>query len=326
MNEELKVSIIVPVHNSEGTLIRCVNSILLQSYKNIECILIENGSIDNSKVICSMYAKKNKNVLYKSVTSTGVSYARNIGLSMFTGDIVGFCDADDFLEVDAISAVVMEFIRNSNIAVVFGGFNKGVIKNNHIIKQYRGIKEKTISISRAIQLNLINDSVMGSVWNKYYRTEFIKNIKFDRELSFCEDMHFNAVVLNAISSKYSVKIINRPLYCYMENSNSVTHNQDIFFDNKDELKYIVALKKIDNDCNLDTKTKKILKMKIACFAVDFLANKELNQNKKTNLINELKKNYIYLIKNILLNNWKWNIKRIFRGCKILMINYISMNC
>lgn len=319
MEELLKISIIIPVHNSEATLDRCVNSVLMQRYKNIECILIENGSLDNSKSLCIDYAEKYENIIFKSVKTTGVSEARNVGLSMATGDIIGFCDADDFLEIDAFDAVVNEFVENSSIVAVFGGFNEGNCDDNNCIhKVYRGIKEQTISIKKALQFTLVNDSVMGSVWNKYYRADFLKNIKFDRELKFCEDMHFNALVLDSIESTYCVKIVNIPLYCYMENPSSVTHDEGILFDENDELKYIVALKKIDAECKLDSITRSFLKMKLACFAIDFLMNGKLDQRKKNMLLIELRKNYLHLLKNIFVNNWKWNIKRVFYGCKILL--------
>ena len=317
MEELLKVSVIIPIHNSEATLARCIDSILFQSYKNVECVLIENGSNDNSKKLCSDYAEKYKNIVYDSVEETGVSNARNIGLSLVTGDIIGFCDADDYLEDDAISLIVKSFVDNSKIGVVFCGFNIGHSDKDNIIKEYRGIREQTISTQKALQLTLVNDAVMGSVWNKYYRKNLLKNIKFDKSLSLCEDMHFNAIALNSVESDYVVKIISKPLYCYIENPCSVTHDEGILFDEKDELKYIVALKAIIRDCTLDKSTLSMAKMKIACFAIDFCTCRKIDENKKRNLIAEIHKNYAYLIKNLFVNNWKWNLKRLYYGWKIL---------
>ena len=319
MKELLKVSIIIPVHNSGKTLIRCVDSILSQKYKNIECILIENGSIDNSRFLCSKLAEQHDNIFFESIEDVGVSSARNMGLSLATGKIIGFCDADDFLEEDAIDSIVKEFANNSKIAIVIGGYNFGELnKNNLIDKKYRGVKERVISATKALQLILINDLVMGSVWNKYYRTDFLKNVSFDKTLSFCEDMHFNALVFNSIAANYYVKVISKPLYCYMNNLDSMTHNEKIFFDENDNLKYILALKKIDSDCVLDSKTESYLKMKIACFAVDFMTHK-IDENKKKKLYFELRNNYKYIVRNLFVNNWKWNVKRVVLGFKLLVI-------
>lgn len=314
MKELLKVSIIIPVNNAEKTFIQCIESVLTQDYKNVECILIENGSLDGSKALCLKYAKQYNNVIVKSLESVGVSAARNMGLSVASGDIIGFCDSDDFLEKNAISLVVNEFLKNPKIDAVFGGFNIGYTStNNCIVKEYRGINNQTISAKKALQLTIIDDSVMGSVWNKYYKARLLKGKKFDSELSFCEDTHFNAIVLSPIKDTCTVRVICNPLYCYMQNSNSITHNEYLMFDENDELKYINALKKIDSDCKLDSKTESLLKMKMACFAVDYLNDDKIDQNKQKWLMLELKQNYSYLIKNVFVNNWRQNIKRIFRS-------------
>lgn len=314
MKESIKVSIIIPVHNAEKTLERCINSVLSQSYKNIECILVENSSQDNSASLCSMYAKKYKNIITESINKKGVSNARNHGLMLVTGDIVGFCDSDDFLEINAVENVVSEFFKSKDLVAIFGGFNATKIdQKGNIVKIYKGLKEQTISVSKAMQLIIINDCIMGSVWNKYYKTNLLKNINFDCSLSFCEDMHFNARVLDAIEGKERIKVISTPLYCYVENSESVTHNTNILFDDKDELKYIVSLKKIHEDCKLDKRIDSLLRMKIACFSIDFLLKTEINKKKKEKLLYELNNNFKYLVINFFENNWKWNIKRIYKG-------------
>lgn len=320
MDGLLKVSIIVPVHNSESFLARCVSSILSQSYKNIECILIENASSDRSKFLCSRYAEENSNVVFESVENAGVSRARNIGLSLATGDIIGFCDADDFLEKDAIRAVVMEFVGTPNVAAVFGGFNLGTTDNTYIYKKYRGLKEQFVSIKKAIQLTLVNDSIMGSVWNKYYRAEFLKGIKFDEELSLLEDMYFNVLVLSSIQDNFKIKILNTALYCYMENLDSVTHDKNALFDENNESKYISALKKIGCVSALDPKLHSCVKMKICCCAIGGLIESKPDKAKREKLILELKKTYINLLENLFVNNWIWNIKRAVYGLGILLMD------
>ena len=203
----MKVSIIVPVHNAEETLRRCIDSIVEQEYKNIECILIENGSNDQSKNICLEYAMKYRNVVAISIAESGVSYARNRGLDFATGEIIGFCDADDFIEVEAINKIVEEFNNDSNIIAVFGAFYIGTSNQNGFQKKYMGLKNQKISHRKALELTLIDDKVMGSVWNKYYRASVLTNQQFSPKLSFCEDMHFNANVLSKVSKEAYVKII-----------------------------------------------------------------------------------------------------------------------
>ena len=312
------MSIIVPVHNAERTLSKCINSIITQSYENIECILVENGSNDRSKELCTFYADKFKNIVLKSINLKNVSAARNVGVELASGNIIGFCDADDFLENDAIINVVNEYSKSPDLSIIVGGFFVGEIYNNKIRKAYRGLRDKKISAKEALRLIIINDSVMGSVWNKYYKVDALKNIKFDENLSFCEDMHFNARILTSISSKKEIKIISRPLYCYVENYDSVTHQQNLLYDENNDLKYIVALKRIANDCNIDKRSIEIIKMKIACLCIDHLMDMNLERTRRKKLIFELKKTYRFLIKNIYLNNFKLNARRMLYGIKILL--------
>lgn len=314
-----KVSIIVPVHNAEKTLDACVKSIISQDYSNIECILVQNNSTDKSNAFCLKYADKFDNVIAISTAERGVSNARNSGLNVASGDIVGFCDADDFLEPGAIKTIVKEFQDDIEVDAVFCGFNIGIKNSNSIIqKKYRGLKERKISVSKALQLTIIDDRVMGSVWNKYYEAFTLRNTYFDPMLSFCEDMHFNAKVLSKMNQSRKVKIIREPLYCYMENPDSVTHDESRLFDKNDELKYIVALNAIVRDCILDKTTLSMIKMKIACFCVDMLTCMNIDEAKKEKLENLLRENYWYLLTNLFRNNWKWNLKRAFYGGKLLL--------
>ena len=320
MKELLKVSIIIPVHDSEKTLSRCVESIIFQKYKNIECILVENGSSDNSKDLCYRYSTKYENIIAVAIKENGVSNARNKALSIATGDIIGFCDADDFIEDDAIEVIVQEFERDSNIKAVFGAFYVGKYDNKKIKKQYLGLKTQKLSINKAVKLTLVNDRVMGSLWNKYYRSDVIKKQLFNQNLSFCEDMHFNIKVLNSLAKTNGgyIKLIEHPLYCYMENPQSVTHKESLLFDENNNLKYIVSMKQIMQDCKLNKKMLSLVKMRIACFSIDTLVQLNLDSKKKNKLLYELKKNYLSLIANIWVNNWKQNLKRLYKGAKFIV--------
>lgn len=314
--KNFKVSIIVPVHNAEKTLDECLRSILNQSYENIECILVENGSEDLSQQICLNYERMYDTVKTYISKKQGVSSARNLGLTAATGDIIGFCDADDFMEENAIESVVTEFEKNANIDCVIGAFYVGQWDGKTIKKEYKGIKSRTISTFRAMEFTIGHDAVMGSVWNKYFRADVVKKIFFDSTLAYCEDMHFNIQVMSRTCREQKVKVIDTPLYCYMENTASVTHQNDRLFDCDGELKYITAVKKIEQDCQLSRKVGSVCKMKIACFAIDTLCNMKVTGQQKTKLLQELNKNYIHLILNVYKFNWKWNLKRAFRGWKI----------
>lgn len=316
--KKYKISLIIPAHNAEHVIVRCIEGIDTQTYKNIECIIIENGSTDNTLKVCNELATKYDYIEVISSDVAGVSAARNLGLDKASGDIIGFCDADDFLEPKAIEVVVDEFKKDSNIVAVIGAFYTGNFVNNRLNKTYFGLSSRLVSATEAIHLTIGNDSVMGSVWNKYYRADVAKKCSFDTELSFCEDMHFNVRAFSSVSKEMNVKILEKPVYCYIKNSESVTHDVNRLFDEGDNLKYIIAMKAIVRDCVLDKKAESIVKMKIACFCIDILSSMDLDEPKRKKLVSDLKSNYSFLIKNIFYNNWKWNIKRAIFGMRIAL--------
>lgn len=318
MKNKPRVSIIVPVHDAVKTIDSCVKSIISQDYENIECILVENGSSDNSEEICRKYSERYECIRFAISSNAGVSEARNLGLSMATGDIIGFCDADDFIEMDALKTVVSEFEKEPEIIGVIGAFYIGWESMDGVQKQYRGIKRKKISMNEAISLTIGNDAVMGSVWNKYYRAETVNGVCFDSKLSYCEDMHFNVKVLSAAPKTHKIMVIDNPLYCYVQNNQSVTHQVHNFFDEDENLKYIVALKKMLCDCDLDKKCKSIVGMRIAGLAIDYSVIPQVNEMQKIKLVNELKDNYFMLFANLTKYNLKANLIKICKGVILII--------
>ncbi|OUQ56652.1 hypothetical protein B5E58_10530, partial [Tyzzerella sp. An114] len=97
--ENKKISVIVPIYNVEKYLNRCVDSIINQTYKNLEIILVDDGSPDNCGKICDEYAKKDNRIKVVHKENGGVSSARNVGLNIATGDYIGFVDGDDWIDL-----------------------------------------------------------------------------------------------------------------------------------------------------------------------------------------------------------------------------------
>lgn len=312
----LKISIIIPAHNAEKTIERCVRSIYEQKYEYLECIIVENNSADKTYEICIKLEKKYKFLnVYKS-DKNGVSEARNLALRKITGDVIGFCDADDYLEKGAIKSIVEEFKKNKEIGCVIGAF---YIQDNAGNKSYRGLKRKIVSSQKIMLHTIADDRVMGSVWNKYYRVSELTNIYFDTSLEYCEDMHFNILAMSGMKN-VGFLITDIPLYCYVDNTSSVTHQTNNLFNKENELKYITAMKKILSDCRLNKKVANQVKMKIACLAVDTLENTDINRIQKINVKNDLKENFIYLLVNCYKYNFRWNIKRILKAVKFIIEN------
>ncbi len=130
-----KISVIIPVYNTAKYLKRCIDSVIYQTYQNIEIILINDGSNDGSEYICLDYAKKYKNIIFiNQCENHGVSFARNIGLKAASGDYYGFVDSDDYIEPNMYNELYMYISKyNSDIASCL--FNHVWIENGKEMKK-----------------------------------------------------------------------------------------------------------------------------------------------------------------------------------------------
>lgn len=225
-----KVSIVVPVYNSELTLDRCISSILKQTYKNIEIILIDDGSIDKSYLICKKYKNEDDRVILFKQTNKGVSSARNRALSMATGNYITFCDSDDWVESNWIEELIDVCINDKyNISVCgFKWLDK--VNNVKIDKLYdTQVFNQGLDINKFYKLR--NADMFNVLWNKMFNLEIIRknNIRFDEDLSLGEDLIFILQYLEKCNTKIS--IINKCLYNYtykQGNNLASRYNRDLF--------------------------------------------------------------------------------------------------
>ena len=187
------VSIIIPVYNSAKFLEKCVLSVMAQTYTNIEVILIDDGSTDESGLICDDYARKDTRIRTFHIVNSGPSAARNFGIKEARGKFIQFVDADDYLESTATKKMRDLFERDRNIDLV--------ICSNRFIKiekgQYSIISTNTFSCgekctSDFLQIR-IQDGEQSYVWGKLYLANVIKknNISFPEKIAFSEDLVFN---------------------------------------------------------------------------------------------------------------------------------------
>lgn len=243
INEGL-VSVVVPVHNGERTIKRCVDSILNQNYRDIEIILVDDNSTDLTYDILQDLKNKHANIVCIKLTggSKGVSYARNIGLRAAKGKYIGFVDADDFISENMYQVMVSKICSlDSDIVVCAYSF---VYDNYQVVNptKYLGSEYEAVFSSEAAILELMkmhNARFTGHVWDKLYKKEVIGDINFVEGIHCYEDTLFNVEVM--IKAK-RIDFFNDSLYSYYINSNSVTNSQysDKIFSS------IQALKKMEN--------------------------------------------------------------------------------
>ena len=203
------ITVIIPVYNSSSTLEQCINSILLQSYADIEIIIVNDGSSDNSRDICAMYSEKYGNILTIDSAHIGVSGARNLGLEMAKGEFIAFCDADDIYLPDAFISM-LKAINNTDAVI------GGVIKRNTPL-----VEDVVISADEAISRFFSGDEnrILGTVYGKLFRRNLIgQNITFNMDVSIGEDSEF---LLRYLFNCKSVSLISTNVYLHFENPSGI---------------------------------------------------------------------------------------------------------
>lgn len=216
MNKKL-VSIIIPVYNIENYIERCLNSIIEQTYTNLEIILINDGSTDNSLTICKKYQKKDKRIKIISQKNAGVSSARNIGLKESNGNFITFIDADDYIEVDYINILVKKITMYDADIVFSNSINFDVNGNESIPVK---IKKDYFFNSENIMIELLSEErISCSCWGKLYKKELISNIKFDEALKIGEDFKFLTEVLK--KSNKNILISECKYHYYLRNNSAI---------------------------------------------------------------------------------------------------------
>ena len=214
----MKVSVVVPVYNVEKYLKRCLDSIINQTYKNIEIILVNDGSKDNSRDICEEYEKNFDNIILINQENGGLSAARNTGLKYVKGEAVTFVDSDDWLELDAI-AYYVDSMKKYNVDMV--------VTNNIRTKDYQknilqpnNIKEEVLTQEDYAKkfFKIDGNSIEYYAWSKLYKREIMEDVEFPVGL-FAEDV---LGTFRYMKNSQSIFYSNKITYNYFINDNGLT--------------------------------------------------------------------------------------------------------
>ena len=224
-----KVSIIVPVYNGQDFINKCLNSLINQTYSNVEIIVINDGSTDNSLYLLKKY---NDKIILINKENSSVSDSRNLGLEKASGDYIMFCDIDDWYEKVTVEKAVCEIgnydlLKYREIRVFSDGSS---IKRKENLAPMLYEKEKIDIVIR----RLFDLSWATHIYCFIYKTEIIKknNIRFNSKIRYGEDANF---ILQYLLKVKNIKVIDEYLYNDYENSNSVTNNYSSIFKNMENL-------------------------------------------------------------------------------------------
>ena len=214
-----KVSVIVPVYNVENYLEKCIQSIISQSFKNLEIILVNDGSTDKSKEICEEFAKKDERIILLNQENQGVSAARNFGLDNCTGNYISFVDSDDYIAFDMIEFLVNNIEKNKSDISTCGHYNCKLRNGSLECSCYKNSNESgTLSSSQSLQECLIGGKLSMMPVDKLYKRHLFDDIRFPIR-TFYEDSAIIPLIMTKISK---VHYSFNPKYFYFRHENSIT--------------------------------------------------------------------------------------------------------
>ena len=233
MTDSIQISVIIPIYNSEKTLYRCLKSIKEQTYKNLEVIMIDDGSTDNSKDICREFENDLRFTLYE-YTNAGVGTARNRGIENSNGQLLSFVDSDDYLSTD----YYMNFMENYDDTIDY--YLSGVIYENYsrirprsrheVHLPYREMDKDTILMPikdfRDTFMNGIPEPVFGAPYGKLFDANIVKNnqLRFEIDHNLAEDLVFNIKYVHYVEKTLLLSTASYYYRMYIPGSLSRKHH------------------------------------------------------------------------------------------------------
>lgn len=211
------ISIIVPVYNTSKYLEKCIDSLINQTYKNIEIIAVNDGSKDNSLEILNELAKKDSRIKVYDKPNGGLSSARNFGISKASGKYIGFIDSDDYVSIDMFK-VLFDMIEENDSDISICGWY--LVEGENVRKCAFNQERVLLSDDEAISMLLNHVSFDNFACNKLFKKELFDDIKFP-EGKLLEDL---LTIYKLINKSNKIVVDSIPLYYYVLRENSITSN------------------------------------------------------------------------------------------------------
>ena len=223
------ISIIVPIYNADCYLRQCLDCIINQSYKNFEVLLINDGSVDESAIICKEYVETDSRIHYFEKENGGVSSARNLGLKNVKGNYITFVDSDDWVEENYLE-VLYNALKENEVDVAISSHNYFNMDDNlYYLPSYSEEQIHTLNIGKISRneflelfpkLSSLNHDFNCAV-SKLFKADLVKNLLFDEYVNYGEDLDFFFNLYLKVSSIYYV---NQPTYIYRQHQRSASNN------------------------------------------------------------------------------------------------------
>lgn len=290
------ISIVVPIYNVEKYLNKCVDSLINQTYKNIEIILVDDGSTDSCPQICDEYIQRDNRIKVIHKKNGGLSSARNVGIKEANGSYLLFVDSDDYIEYNTCKELI-ECLKKENVDII--QFKKRVFSENEILNDIENastnyLDYKVYSNIEAYDIYMNNGEFTREAWDKLYSKNLFNDIEYPVG-RLAEDL---ATTYKLITKAKKIGLLNRELYNYLVRKNSIMGQKSI--------------KLMEDTCRAH----------LEIYNFNEIYNKKYLKNSITNYYNNLVKLYCRLhMENIEQNIDKINeIKQILDSIRIKELN------
>jgi glycosyltransferase involved in cell wall biosynthesis len=244
-SNDICLSIIIPVYNVRQYLPRCIDSVVKQKYRNLDILLIDDGSTDGSGDICDQYQSRDSRIRVVHLPHGGVSAARNCGVANAAGDLITFADSDDRLAEDAYTKVIENY-RNTNADILIFGFYR--VTDANIPEKTDFFTEDRVMTKYEALNYLIEDTLIGNhLWNKIFKKEVFHNCVFPAGKLYEDVYVMHTLFLNASL----VSIICDYNYYYYYRERSITKSHLLQDDIEDFASYYKRFNDLKNDDNIN---------------------------------------------------------------------------
>lgn len=213
------ISVIVPVYNTEKYLEDCIASIINQSYYNLDIILINDGSTDNSKLICEKWEKKDNRIRLINQANMGAAMAKNTGLDAIKGDLFMILDSDDLLHQNNIE-ILYSYMQKQNSDII-EACHTTIFEEFKNINIYQNSKIENFNIETALKELIMSRKFHQTPWNKLYKTELLKDIRFPKGRYIDDEYWTYKLFINA----KKITWIDSVIYYYRQHENSIMGRQ-----------------------------------------------------------------------------------------------------
>lgn len=219
------ISVIIPAYNAEKTIERCLNSVINQTYNNLEIIVVNDGSTDNTETVVKSLASVDGRVRLITIENGGVSHARNTGIDSAKGEYITFVDSDDYID-DSMYESLLNLIKKYNVKIAHSSY-KNVDENKNVISIVGNTNRIVIqNHDEAIECLIGGKLFAGGLWNKLYSSELFDGCRLDESIRINEDVLLNFILFDKIEkSAYT----DNAYYNYVANLSSSTHTSNAYF-------------------------------------------------------------------------------------------------